>query len=477
MTTSMLTDAVASTRRARLLYNFNLIDGSGQPAISQSAMLLEGDRIAQVWPGYTPGPEDLARWETAGPLDKLNLGGQTVMPGLVDMHVHLRRDEWALPLFLANGVTAVRDCANNLQVLQQLEQAVETGRLDGPRLFYSGPLFDGADLTWPIFMSRRVESAGQVKTSLAGLDAQPVDFIKLYTGLEAQAGCCLIEQVHALGYKVTAHLGQGQPGLLAGGLDGVEHIFSFSRLLAPERCALKGRHDDNGGFFLEVARLWYELGSGQLSDAELWRIFDLMLRQGTYLTPTLAFNYALSHRNLPELREDPQLEAVHPGLQKFWAKRSLSEGWQSADFALARESLAVMADYAVRFWRASGTLLLGSDTPNAFMIPGRSLHFELETLVAAGMPPLEAIHLATQGAARQLESSHRANRARKFGTLAAGYLADFLILDGDPVQDIRACRNIRYVARGGKFYDPATLLAAGQKREEAMGVSGAVGFN
>jgi hypothetical protein len=458
-----------------LFYNFNLIDGSGSPASPHSALLMRGTQIEQVWPGNATGPNPAALLEKIEPALiqgqpplQLDLAEATLMPGLVDMHVHLRRDEWALPLYLAQGITTVRDCANNLYVLQYLEQALQEGRLQGPRLFYSGPLFDGADLTWPPFMCKRVESPAQVESRMSGLDQHPVDFIKLYTGLGLPESQRLIGRSHELGYYTAAHLGGGNTAaLINSGLDGVEHIFSFSRQLDPTRFNKLSPRDDNGLFFQAVATVWDEVGRGALPDTELLRLFELMLERGTYLTPTLAFNYVAAHQDQPFIQQDPLLAAVDPTLKTFWAKRSLTDGWQPHDFETARHSIKVMGQYAVRFWEMGGQLLIGSDTPNAYMIPGRSLHYELETLVAAGLPPLTAIHLATQGAATWLGRSHRHNRAQAFGTIAAGYIADLIVLEQDPSQDITNCRTIRYVIQNGRCYEPSQLIPTLADKEKA----------
>lgn len=459
-----------SYEKQLLLYNFNLIDGSGAAAIPNSALLVQGERITQVWRGRESWQKFLSSVEPLGirwPVLKLDLEGATLMPGLVDMHVHLRRDEWALPLYLSQGITTVRDCANNLQVLQYLEQGLQSGRLQGPRLFYSGPLFDGADLTWPPFMSKRVENPEQVAARMRGLEQHPVDFIKLYTGLGEIESQRLIAQGHEWGYYTAAHMGSGNAAaLIDSGLDGVEHIFSFSRQLAPERFANLSQRDDNGAFFCTVALTWDAVGKGELNDAELLRLFDLMLKRGTYLTPTLAFNYIAAHQDQAFIHQDPLLAAVDPTLKNFWTKRSLTDGWQVGDFETARRSVEVMAQYAVRFWEMGGQVLIGSDTPNAYMIPGRSLHYELEALADAGMPPLTVIQLATQGAAAQLSRSHRSNKVKDFGSIAPGQLADLLVLERDPSHNIRNCRSINYIMQGGHFLEPSQLLPALQEQEK-----------
>lgn len=457
-----------------LLYNFRLIDGSGAAAVPESALMVQGERIVQVWRGRESWEKFVSSVEPLGnrwPVLKLDLEGATLMPGLVDMHVHLRRDEWALPLYLSQGVTTVRDCANNLQVLQYLEQGLQNGRLQGPRLFYSGPLFDGADLTWPPFMSKRVENPEQVEARMRGLEQHPVDFIKLYTNLGPREGQRLIAQGHEWGYYTAAHTGgSNAAAFINSGLDGIEHIFSFSRQLYPEHFARLSQRDDNGAFFREVATIWDAVGKGEINDSELLRLFDLMLERNTYLTPTLAFNYTIAQQNQPIIQQDPLLAAVDPTLKTFWAKRSLTDGWQARDFETARRSVQFMAQYAVRFWEMGGQLLIGSDTPNAYMIPGRSLHYELEALADAGLPPLTLIHLATQGAAKQLSRSQRANRVKDFGSIAPGQLADLLVLERDPSYDIKNCRSIRYIMQGGRFMEPSQLLPALKEKEEAHAI-------
>ena len=419
--------------------------------------------MRRVWPGGRGFDEaalarDLTPAQLTGLL-RLDLAAQTVMPGLIDMHVHLM-DAQNLPFLLAHGVTTVRDCGNSFAALNMLQNMMDKGQLVGPRLFYSGPFFDGPLLSWPKFTCHTIASPTDLTVYATALQKNPAnrDFIKLYTNLGPTEAQTLIEQSQAAGFYVTAHLGQLDGlTLINQGVNGLEHLFSFSRQIAPEYFVGRGRRDNGGDFFRQVAQVWYDLGRHSLNEAELLRLFELMAERGTLLTPTLALS-RFSSLSEQAKTDDPVLQAVNKDVRTFWQRRSGTDGWQAADFELNRQALMVMAGYAARFYRMGGRLMVGSDSPNGGLIPGRGLQQEMQLLVEGGLTPLEVIGLATDQAARQLELSPRPDHPHGLGRLAEGYLADLLILEHDPSENLAHLNKPRVVVKGGQFYHPTRLI-------------------
>lgn len=438
-----------------LLYNCNLLDGSGALPVAQSAVLSQGESIRQVWAGNFQ-LDELKQFLSEAELVELvshDLQGRTVMPGLIDMHTHLL-DEQNLPCYLAHGVTTLRECGNNLLALQLMEKQLTAGELPGPRLFYSGAFFDGPDLSWPRFTCEVIREVSDLNRR-GRLSNHNRDFIKLYTNLPPEVITALVEQSHAEGYYLTAHPGQlNGAALLNSGINGVEHLFSFSRQIAPDYFAKFGPKDTGSDFFRQINLVWLELGRGRLSDTELLRLFQLMAERGVALTPTLALH---APRLLPPA--DSLRDWLKPDMQLFWQRRNTLAGWTAADFEQAGNAVEIMAQYAVRFYRQGGQLLVGSDSPNSWLVPGWGLHREMELLVQGGLTPLEVIGLATSQAALYLQKSPREGHPEHFGQIAAGYLADLLILENDPSRDIRHCFAPVAVIKGGKFYNPTQLVS------------------
>lgn len=390
------------TPGSTLLRGASVIDGTGRPA-RRADVLVEGERIVAVSDGLSASSA------------VIDATGLTLLPGFIDAHVHVagsvREFGWMWPLFRRFGVTSVRDVGGDPEVVLPLRAQSERDH-ELPRISCYGAILDGAPALWGrTGMSRELTSVEQARAEAATQIARGVDGLKVYFRLPLELMRAIVEVAAARDVPVAGHVGTvSASDAVELGLWSIEHT---SGVMPPLDAA---RRDELAARF--VAR-------------------------GTFVVPTfmvLSINADLGER-MPE--RVPELSEVPAAVVARWDERladprtreimSRANSW---DVVHARESL-VVAIHA-----AGGRIALGTDTPNPHVLPGLGVHNELARLVALGLTPLAAIASATSVAAALL-------RRDDIGVVAPGKLADLVLIDGDPVRDIRAARRVRLVMKGG----------------------------
>ncbi len=425
-------------------------------------VVMRGDRIEYV--GSEP-PAALMSKATV-----YEHGGRFVMPGLWDMHVHIRNgmDEsgpdlaaenavW-LRQYLGFGITAVRDAGGDLpdEVLEWRKQ-IEQGKRQGPRIFTSLRKLDGPNGGWP--GSIRISSPEDVDPAIHALEQAGADFIKLYDGsLDGQRYLQAIAEAERRGLRTAGHLPlsvQFEHAIDAG-LDSVEHDLYL----------VKAASDRDREISTEVARA---IGNGDAisysgtlarymnsaDPAKMNRVFDKMRERGSALTPTLHIRSVLSDLTDASVHEaDPQLAQVPPGIRRTYDLRVSRAVARSPEAVAQARALRGANGQILKVAADRGVMILaGSDTGagNSFIYPGESLHRELARLVDAGLAPLEALQSATVNAAKWMGVTEQ------FGEVAAGRKADLLILQKNPLDDIRNTQSLVAVIQDGRYLDASEL--------------------
>ena len=394
-------------------------DGTGAPPVPHRTVLVRGDRIVEVG----------AAGEVAIPAGSTLVDGRGrfLMPGLVDMHVHALWDPSVppvfFPLFVANGVTTVRDMGGLLDLLSPTRASLADGSLLGPRLIASGAILDG-----PAPVHAEVSIAvGTPDEAVAAVDsvvAAGADFVKVYTLLPTDAFDAAVAAARRRGLPVSGHA-PGEVGAVAAaaaGMRTIEHLMSelgsYCEEAQPEEC----------GAALAAFR-----------------------EHGTFQVPTLVLQ---GQSEAAELCGDPRLRGLPPALLAYWFDGA--DGPPDCHPATStgdryRPALPPEA-WIVPLLRDAGVpILAGTDTGVPFSIPGWSLHDELDLLVAAGLSPAEALLAATRDAARALDLDS------EIGTIRPGRVADLLLLRADPLADIESTRRIEAVVLRGRLLRRAEL--------------------
>jgi len=379
-----------------LVRNVRLVTGTGVTLEEPADVLTEGGRIVRIGPTGTVGHSAETR--------VVDAGGRTAIPGLIDLHTHLW-DDAVLPAALFYGVTTIRDMGSTgIARLAGFRDAIEAGIGHGPRIVLGGVQFWGTgSFTGGGGYNVSDDSARTRATELVA--AFRTDYLKTRLFSDWAGAAKLVEAAHARGWPVSGHIALPLP-LIAAGIDGMEHL---------------------GPSGLRTDEIVYDDITQLFRHANMW------------IVPTvIGYSAVVKVIDDPTVLDDPFMT---PFL-KWWALRMPSGARVSYErFAhLTRTS-------ALKLHEGGVTIAAGSDAP---VLPW-ALHGELEELVATGLSPLEAITAATRTAAEVLLASD------EIGTIEEGKWADLVILNADPLEDIRNTRDIWMVIKGGVEVDRELL--------------------
>lgn len=400
-----------------------LIDGTGAAALSDAVVVYNGDRILAAGPrATTPVPPGARR---------VDLAGKTVIPGLWDMHAHVEQVEQA-PAYLAAGVTTVRDVGNIMEFITAVRDAIEGGRGIGPRVIVDGLV----DSTGKLALGTlRVDSESDIEPMIERLSKAGCAEVKIYASLKPALVAPLAAEAHRRGLRVTGHIPQGMDIVeaLAAGYDGVNHVTSALSMFLPKREeeARKMSRADRRRIITEL----------DLKSPPMQRMFDALSERKTLFDPTMTVYELFSYPAAELARREPGLAKMPRELQGTY------QGVEPADSAFNDAAFKKYMEILRELHRRGVPVVAGTDQG----VIGHSLHREMEIYVEAGFTPMEALQAATQAPARAL------GRDAELGTIAAGKRADLVVVDGDPLADIRNTRKITLVIARGHAYRPADL--------------------
>jgi imidazolonepropionase-like amidohydrolase len=425
------------------LLGATLIDGSGGPPLRDAALVVRRGHVESI--------STRAGFELPKKTTELDLTGRWIIPGLIDAHTHISpAATWAPTRFLAWGVTTVRDVHGSLDAILALRKQENTGTVPGPRIYAAGAMIDGLPTTYDDAIG--VSSDREGRKAVDRLVSAGVDFIKVYTHIDPTLLRAIIDEARTFNLSVTGHLGMTDAVTAANaGISCIEHMTGVPEAASPGRSALVAAH--YRGFFpgwTASERSWADLDSSALS-----QVAERLVEEKVSVVPTLVLHETLSRLNDPELVRDPALADVPDRARRAWDIPEMINraGWSDADFTAFRRSRPVEDLFVRLFAAAGGRIAAGTDAPNQLLIPGYSEHRELELLVAAGLSPREALRAATRNAAVLLGVD-------SLGLIAPGKAADLVILQKDPLADIRNTRSIQAVMSRGRLYRPDSLRAS-----------------
>jgi imidazolonepropionase-like amidohydrolase len=377
----------------------------------------------------------------------VDVAGRHVIPGLWDMHMHfgggdtlIHENRVLLPLYLAHGVTAVRDAAGDLSsTVLAWRDSVARGLLDGPMIFTSGPKIEGKNSIWP--GDTEVETRAGVDSALDNLQRLHVDFVKLTDNtLTPDLFRYALGEIRRRGMRSSAHIPAGVTVREAVqlGLGSIEHL-SYAIRGASEGIPSAPGADNQPPSF---------------DSANALALFRFMAERGTAITPTLNISRTLAWLDSEDHTRDDYLKYIGPGLRATYAWRIERQAGATPDAITRRHANYEFNSSKLPLLQQSGVLILaGTDAGflNSYDYPGIGLHDELGLLVKAGLTPLQALQAATINGARWL------GRASRYGVLAPGSASDLVILDGNPIVDISTTRRIHGVVTRGRYLDRAKL--------------------
>jgi imidazolonepropionase-like amidohydrolase len=283
------------------------------------------------------------------------------------------------------------------------------------------------------------------------LAAQGVDFVKTYVWMPPATLAAVVEAAHAAGLPVAAHAGHilTADEAVRIGVDALEHVRIGPELLSEEkRDALKALRTRDFDWLFDF-RAWR---FADLAGAETDRLIQLLLDRRIFLTPTLSVARAVLMGDDEAITRPPGIGALPDDVREQWHAESFTLDWEAEDFGWGRIELERQMEFVGLAASAGVRVVAGTDTPNPFVLPGQSMHDELELLAGSGLTPMQAIVAGTSRAAELL------GLADRIGTVKPGYFADLLVVRGDPVSSITATRSVALVIKSGRIVfaeDPA----------------------
>jgi len=419
-----------------LIHNARLFDPRDLSVTPGMSVLVRGDRIIRVGPDA-----DLKRSPGAEIIDAQ---GQFLMPGLWDNHQHFSDIDG--PLDLANGVTSARDMANDTDTFLQRVARFDNGTELGPRVLKAGIIDGTGEFAGPTKM--RVDTAEQATKDVDWYADHSYAQIKIYSSVKPELVPIIADHAHARGLRVSGHVPAFMSArqFVEAGADEIQHInFIELNFLFPE--VKETRNRDR---FIKVAEHAREFTPDK---AEVREFISFLKQHHTVLDPTMDAFEGLFCGNPTVVM--PGLENIAPRFPPQVRRQLLSGALEvPKDKAAAyHEAFPAMLGLLKALYDAGITIIPGTDN-----LAGYMLHHELELYVRAGIPAPEVLRMATLNPALVMG----VNKDR--GAIAAGKLADMVLIDGDPTQDIRDTNKIKAVIKGGKVYDPVAI-------EKAFGIS------
>ncbi|HEY0504220.1 MAG TPA: amidohydrolase family protein [Lysobacter sp.] len=391
----------------------------------------------------------------------LDARGKFALPGLWDMHVHfgggdalIEENRNLLPLYLAHGITAVRDAAGDLSPsVFEWRDAVAKGELAGPRIFTSGPKIEGYKSIWPGDLE--IGSVAELDAALDRLQGWKVDFVKITDNtLSPELFLAAVKEADTRGLKTSAHVPYALTleEVSAAGLDSIEHLDYAFKAGSPLEKSLGAKIAKGGISSRDAWTQW----NATFDPARAMDAYRNLARHGTAITPTINGSRVVTYLDQDDHRDDPYLKYIGPGLQATYTWRVERAAKDDAQAVARRhERFEKSATVLPMLQEAGVTILAGTDAGflNSYNYPGIGLHQELGWLVHYGLTPAQALQAATINGARFL------GHADEYGTLEAGKVADVLLLEADPLRDIAATRKIHAVVQHGQVHDRADLDA------------------
>jgi imidazolonepropionase-like amidohydrolase len=411
------------------IHNVTVIDTTGGLALAHRTVTVRDGKIEDVTDSAMGASHSKKTLHVNGT-------GKFLIPGLWDMHVHMVFGDWfpygkeiTLPLFIANGVTGVRDMGGELEVLQQWRKEIESGTLIGPRMW----------------ISVAIKSPEDGRRAVDDLKRRGADFIKLQSLIPRDAVFSIADEARKQNITFVGHVPDSVRASEASnaGQKSFEHLIGIFEGSSPlEDEFIKGSKTE--GRFLST-----------YDPARASSLFALLAKNHTWQCPTLVWERGGNLIELTDFAHDPRAKYVPAYWKDVTWKRFTEEivhDFNTDDSATRRRFVEKELEVVNAMHRAGVPFLAGTDTPpGVYIFPGFSLHEELQRFVAAGFTPLEALQTATLNPARFLGMEDR------LGTVEKGKLADLVLLDANPLEDIRNTQKIAAVVVNGRYFSRSDL--------------------
>ena len=421
-----------------------VIDVGGGLAQPHRCVIVRGSHIMEV-----AGAERCSKGQP-GDATRVDGKGKYLIPGLWDMHVHMVFGDWfprgkdvTLPLFIANGITGLRDMGGELEVLQEWRKEIAAGTLIGPRIVMSGPMLDGPQPRFPSSIAIKTPEDG--RRAVDDLTKRGADFIKLQSLIPRDAVFAIANEAEKQGITFVGHVPDSVRAseMSNTGQKSFEHLIGIFEGSSPlEDQFIKGAKTESQ--FLST-----------YDPKRAASLFALLAKNQTWQCPTLVWERGGNLIDETDFAHDTRAKYVPAYWKNVTWKRftdQIEHDFNTDDLATRKRFVAQELEVVNAMHKAGIPFLAGTDTPpGVYIFPGFSLHEELQRFVAAGFTPLEALQTATLNPAKFLGMEDR------LGTIEKGKLADMVLLDANPLDDIKNTQKIAGVIVNSRYLSRADL--------------------
>jgi imidazolonepropionase-like amidohydrolase len=425
-----------------VLNNVSVIDVRTGTVVPEQTVILDKNKIASV------GPSKSAKYSRR--TATVNCRGMFLIPGLWDMHVHLMFGDWFprsreinLPLFIANGVTGVRDMGSELDVVQNWRNEIEAGRQIGPRILTSGPMLDGPKPRFPSSIAITTPEDG--RRAVDDLQRHGADFIKLQSLIPRDAVLAIAEEAKRQQIPFVGHVPDAVRAseMSNAGQKSFEHLIGILE-------GSSAKEDE----FLKGNKTVTQLLAGY-DPARMPALAALLAKNQTWQCPTLVWERGGNLLDQTNFAADTRAKyAPNSWKTGAWKRftEEIKQGYATDTLETRKKFLQTELDVVQQLHKAGVPFLAGTDTPpGVYIFPGFSLHEELQRFVDAGFTPLEALQTGTLNPARFFGMDSQ------LGTVEAGKLADLVLLSANPLENIANTKKIVAVVANGQYFYRAQL--------------------
>jgi imidazolonepropionase-like amidohydrolase len=436
---------------ALLLQNVTVIDGTGAPAQPNMSVVIHGDRIVTV------GKSGAVRVPKGTTI--VDASGKFLIPGLWDMHVHFQETARSFPLFIANGVLGVRNMGGIADEAMRWRDEVAAGRIVGPRIVACGPIVDGPPPT-SAEHALSVATPAEGRHAVIDLKRRGADFIKVYDGIPHDAYDAIADEAKKRRFPFAGHIPTAVTVREASdaGQKSVEHLGGILEGCSTAEDEVRHKVDPpiKDGEFSEFPRRIAARGERLLSTyspAKAQELFAHLARNGTWQVPTLVVQHTWTFIDDLNTASDPRLKYIPPSETEWWSPtKNFLFRYRTPEFKSYRKRIfPKQLELVGAMHRAGVPFMAGTDVSYPYSFPGFSLHDELALFVQAGFTPMEALQSATVNPAKFLGVSDT------LGTIARGKIADLVLLEANPLEDIKNTRRIDAVVLKGRYLSNAEL--------------------
>jgi imidazolonepropionase-like amidohydrolase len=439
--------------RSLVLNNVTVVDVTADQPIkalkADQAIVITGNQITAI------GPANKIRLPQGAEI--VDAGGRYLIPGLWDMHVHSLvegRPDYFFPLFIANGVTGVRDMGSNMpfERINQIRNDLGSGKLVGPRFgAVTGKILDGPGTQLNVGMS--VTNADEARQIVRSFKQSGADFIKVYDRLSREVYLAIVDEAKKEKLPVAGHVPFefSAAEVSDEGQKSIEHAMDIFISGSVDEKQLREELRRADSAEINAPRMQLELKAVSAYDQKRSKsLFARFASNNTWQCPMLIVRRSSTHANNERLAADPRMKYIPRSTRNSWDqmfRQRFTSG--TVEQRLLRFQTTLMVVGAMQ--RANVQILAGTDILNPYVFPGFSLHDELALLVEAGLTPMQALRAATLNPAKYLGMSD------SVGTIEKGKLADLILLDANPLDDIRNTQRIYAVVANGRYYSYGSL--------------------